>query len=83
LLLDRSSSMDDSFAGRPPDGDEDTKSATARRLLVQLLARRPHDRVGIVAFSTAPMPVLPITDQRAAVLAAINAIDRPGLAYTD
>lgn len=83
LLLDRSSSMDDSFAGRPPDGDEETKSATARRLLVQLLARRPHDRVGIVAFSTAPMPVLPITDQRAAVLAAINAIDRPGLAYTD
>ncbi|WP_372394064.1 vWA domain-containing protein [Azospirillum sp. HJ39] len=83
LLLDRSSSMDDGFAGRPPDGDEETKSATARRLLIQLLARRPHDRVGIVAFSTAPMPVLPVTDQRAAVLAAIGAIDRPGLAYTD
>ncbi|MGQ9369563.1 vWA domain-containing protein [Azospirillum sp. ST 5-10] len=83
LLLDRSSSMDNSFAGRLPNGDEEAKSTTARRLLTQFLARRPHDSIGIAAFSTAPMPVLPITDHRAAVQAAVRAIDRPGLAHTD
>lgn len=83
LLLDRSSSMDNSFAGRRPSGDEESKSAAARRLLTGFVARRPHDRVGVAAFSTAPMLVLPITDHRGAVQAAVAAIDRPGLAHTD
>lgn len=83
LLLDRSSSMDNSFAGRRPTGDEESKSSAARRLLTDFIGRRPHDRVGIAAFSTSPMLVLPITDHRAAVQAAVAAIDRPGLAHTD
>jgi len=83
LLIDRSSSMDNSFADRAPTGDEESKSAAAKRLLKQFVVRRPNDRVGIAAFSTAPMFVVPLTDRHAAVAAAVDPIDRPGLAYTD
>ncbi len=83
LLLDRSSSMDNSFAGRAPTGDQESKSAAAKRLLAEFVARRPHDRIAVAAFSTSPMPVLPLTDHHEAVDAAIDAIDRPGLAFTD
>ncbi|MFA6140169.1 MAG: vWA domain-containing protein [Hyphomicrobium sp.] len=83
LLLDRSSSMDDTFAGRPPGDGEASKSAAARRLLREFIARRPHDRFGVAAFSTMPMHVLPITSHKDAVLGAVDAITRPGLAYTN
>jgi mxaC protein len=83
LLLDRSSSMDDTFAGGRPGVGEDSKSAAARRLLRDFIARRPHDRFGVAAFSTMPMHVLPITSHKDAVLGAIDAMTRPGLAYTN
>ncbi|QFR33760.1 vWA domain-containing protein [Ancylobacter sp. TS-1] len=83
LLLDRSSSMDNSFADRAPTGDQESKSAAARRLLAEFVGRRPHDRMAVAAFSTSPMPVLPLTDHHEVVEAAIDAIDRPGLAFTD
>lgn len=83
LLIDRSSSMDNSFADRAPTGEEESKSAAARRLLKDFVARRPDDRIGVAAFSTAPMLVVPLTDRHDAVAAAIDPIDRPGLAYTD
>ena len=83
LLLDRSSSMDNSFADRAPTGDQESKSAAAKRLLAEFVARRPHDRIAVAAFSTSPMPVLPLTDHHEVVDAAIDAIDRPGLAFTD
>ncbi|MCS0504730.1 vWA domain-containing protein [Ancylobacter mangrovi] len=83
LLLDRSSSMDNNFAGRAPSGDQESKSAAAKRLLTAFVQRRPLDRIGVAAFSTSPMSVLPLTDHHAAVEGAIAAIDRPGLAFTD
>ncbi len=83
LLLDRSSSMDDTFAGARPGANEDSKSAAARRLLHDFIVRRPHDRFGVAAFSTMPMHVLPITSHKDAVLGAIDAMVRPGLAYTN
>lgn len=83
LLLDRSSSMDNSFADRAPTGNQESKSAAAKRLLAEFVARRPHDRIAVAAFSTSPMPVLPLTDHHEVVQAAIDAIDRPGLAFTD
>jgi mxaC protein len=83
LLLDRSSSMDNNFADRLPGKTEESKSAAAKRLLTEFVAHRPHDRIAVAAFSTSPMLVLPITDHRQAVQAAIAAIDRPGLAFTD
>jgi mxaC protein len=83
LLIDRSSSMDNTFAGRAPEGGEESKSAAARRLLKKFFVHREHDLVGVAAFSTSPMPVLPMTEHKDAVLAAIDAMDRPGLAFTN
>ncbi len=82
LLLDRSRSMDDSFAGRAPGGGEEAKSAAAVRLLGQFIDSRPHDRIGVAAFSTGPLFVLPLTDNREAVAAAVRAAGLPGLAQT-
>lgn len=83
LLIDRSRSMDDTFAGKPPGEGEASKSAAARHLLREFVVKRPHDRFGVAAFSTMPMHVLPLTDHKDAVLAAVDAITRPGLAYTN
>lgn len=83
LLIDRSSSMDNNFAGRPPEGGEESKSAAARRLLRDFVLERDHDLIGVAAFSTSPMHVLPMTDHKEAILAAIDAINRPGLAFTN
>ena len=83
LLFDRSASMNDTFAGRPPTGEEESKSAAARRFLKSFVANREHDRFGVAAFSTAPMFVLPLSDHKDATLAAIDAIELPGLALTD
>jgi mxaC protein len=83
LLIDRSSSMDNTFAGRAPEGGEESKSAAARRILKDFVREREHDLVGVAAFSTSPMHVLPMTDHKEAVLAAVDAMDRPGLAFTN
>jgi mxaC protein len=83
LLFDRSASMNDTFAGRPPTGEEESKSAAAQRFLKAFVANREHDRFGVAAFSTAPMFVLPLSDHKDATLAAIDAIELPGLALTD
>ncbi|QRZ16120.1 VWA domain-containing protein (plasmid) [Paracoccus methylovorus] len=83
LLIDRSSSMDDTFAGRSPQGDNESKASAARRILLDFIARRPDDRIGIAAFSTAPMLVLPMTESRTAIAAAVAAMAEPGLSQTD
>lgn len=83
LLIDRSSSMDNNFAGRAPEGGEESKSAAARRLIKSFIGARDHDLVGVAAFSTSPMHILPLTDHKEAVLAAVDAMDRPGLAFTN
>ncbi|QSA97377.1 vWA domain-containing protein [Methylococcus sp. EFPC2] len=82
LLLDRSNSMDHSFAGRAPSGGEESKSQAARRLLGGFVNARRHDRYGVVSFSTAPLFVQPLTDNREATLAAVDALATPALAYT-
>lgn len=83
LLFDRSASMNDTFAGRPATGGEESKSAAARRFLNEFVASREHDRFGVTAFSTAPMFVLPLSDHKHATAAAIDAIELQGLALTD
>lgn len=83
LLIDRSSSMDNTFAGRPPSGKELSKSAAARSFLKPFIEARAHDLFGIAAFSTSPIHVLPLTEHKDAILAAVDAMDRPGLAFTN
>jgi mxaC protein len=83
LLIDRSSSMDNTFAGKQPSGEEESKAAAARRILAAFVEERANDEIGIVVFSTSPILALPLTLQREAIEAAIAAIGRPGLAYTN
>ncbi|TNC14031.1 VWA domain-containing protein [Methylobacterium terricola] len=83
LLVDRSGSMNETFAGRQPSGAEESKAAASRRILDGFVGRRAHDLVAVSAFSTSPMAVLPMTDRHDAVRAAIRAIDRPGLEATN
>ncbi|MBM3561713.1 MAG: VWA domain-containing protein [Alphaproteobacteria bacterium] len=83
MLIDRSGSMNETFAGRTPFGGEESKAAAAKRILKRFVEARGHDLVGVAAFSTAPMLVTPISDHIEATKAAIDAIDRPGLDYTN
>ncbi len=89
LLLDRSRSMDQPFGGQPFKnpliaGDAEAKGAVARRLLSQFVANRRNDKYGMLAFSTEPIQVLPLTDKTDIILAAINAGNiGHGLSETD
>lgn len=83
LLLDRSNSMDNTFAGKAPDSAEASKAAAARRLLTEFVAERPHDMIGIAEYSTSPLFVLPLTENKQAIQAAIDATAAPALAYTN
>jgi mxaC protein len=89
LLLDRSRSMDQPFAGQPfrnPLITEDTeaKGTVARRLLSEFVADRRNDKYGMLVFSTEPIQVIPLTDKTDIIRAAIDAgnIGR-GLSETD
>ena len=83
FLIDRSGSMNETFAGRTPAGGEESKASAAKRILQGFVDGKRHDFVGVAAFSTAPMLVMPLTDHRPAIKAAIDAVDRPGLDYTN
>ncbi|WP_330085037.1 vWA domain-containing protein [Methylocystis iwaonis] len=83
MLIDRSGSMNETFAGRNPSGDEESKAAAAKRILKGFVERRRRDLVGVAAFSTSPMLVTPLSDHPDATKAAIDAMDRPGLDYTN
>jgi mxaC protein len=82
LLLDRSSSMDNSFAGRAPNGSEESKSAAARRLLTDFVKQRQTDLIGVAEYSTSPLFVMPLTENKKAVQAAIAATATPALRFT-
>ncbi len=83
MLLDRSSSMDNSFAGKAPSGSEQSKAEAARRLLTEFVDHREHDLIGIAEYSTSPLFVIPLTENRQAIHAAIAATATPALAYTN
>lgn len=91
VLLDRSLSMDEplgsareaqfySFAQTAPQA----KQSVARRFLSQFVARRGNDLLGLIIFSTFPIPVLPFTARQPLIQAAIHAgATYHGLADTD
>jgi mxaC protein len=82
LLLDRSSSMDNSFAGRAPNGIEESKATAARRLLTDFVNQRQNDLIGVAEYSTSPLFVMPLTENKIAVQAAIAATETPALGFT-
>lgn len=78
LLLDRSRSMDDPFAVKTQAasvsvGGDNSKRNVARDYLTEFVKNRPDDRFGFVFFSTKAINLLPLTYDKEAVLATINA----------
>ena len=74
LVLDRSASMDDPFSGGDSDKKAgETKSAAASRLIVDFFNSRTNDMVGVITFSNSSMFVLPLTQNKEAIKAAVNA----------
>jgi len=84
LVLDRSASMDDPFAGGVAAGAVgETKSAAASRLMTEFVNARENDMIGITTFSNSAMYVLPLTESREAIEAAIKATSGNALFQTN
>ncbi len=75
LVLDRSASMDDPFSGGASGNGKigETKSAAASRIISDFIQSCQNDMFGVVTFSNSAMYVLPLTENREAVLAAVRA----------
>ena len=73
MVIDRSASMDDPFAGTADGRVGETKSVAASRLMTEFVNARKNDMIGIITFSNSAMYVLPLTESREAVLSAIKA----------
>jgi mxaC protein len=74
MVIDRSASMDDPFS----DGDSEgrvgeSKSVAAARLMSAFVKSRQNDMIGVITFSNSAMYVLPLTESREAIQAAIKA----------
>jgi mxaC protein len=83
IMFDRSNSMDNTFAGKTPSGEEESKTAAARRLLSGFVEQRKQEHIGFAGYSTSPLFIMPLTANKAAVKAAIGATSTPALAYTN
>jgi len=84
LTIDRSSSMNENFSGRYMGGlAKESKSAAARKLLLDFVSRRQQDLFALVSFSTAPIHVLSLTQDHPAIQAAIRAIGLRGRGVTN
>lgn len=74
MVIDRSASMDDPFSGGTADGRVgETKSVASARLMTDFVNARKNDMIGVITFSNSAMYVLPLTESREAILAAIKA----------
>lgn len=73
LVLDRSASMDDPFIGSNDGRVGETKSVAASRLLTDFVKSRKNDMFGMITFSNSAMYVLPLTENREAIIAAVQA----------
>ena len=74
LVLDRSASMDDPFSGGGADGTVgETKSYAASRLITDFVKSRKNDMLGMISFSNSAMYVLPLSENREAIIAAVQA----------
>jgi mxaC protein len=72
LVLDRSASMDDPFSGMAGVVGEN-KSAAAARLITKFVQSRQNDLIGMISFSNSAMHVLPLTENKQAIVAAVQA----------
>lgn len=73
LVLDRSASMDEAFSGSTTGKVGESKSAAASRLITEFVQSRQNDLIGIITFSNSAMYVLPLSENKEAVVAAVRA----------
>ena len=73
LVLDRSASMDDAFVGDKDGHIGETKSVAAARIITNFIKGRRNDMMGVITFSNSAMYVLPLTENKDAVLSAVQA----------
>ncbi|AKR43135.1 VWA domain-containing protein [Methylophilus sp. TWE2] len=73
LVLDRSASMDDQFVGDKDGHIGETKSVAAARIITNFIQTRKNDMMGVITFSNSAMYVLPLTENKEAVLSAVQA----------
>ncbi|HWU34548.1 MAG TPA: vWA domain-containing protein [Methylovorus sp.] len=84
LIIDRSASMDDPFSGAIASGRAgESKAAAAERLITRFVNERKNDMFGMVTFSNSAMHVLPLTESKEAILAAIRAAGGSALFQTN
>ena len=87
LVLDRSASMDDPFSGtaNATGGTTvgETKSIAAARLITDFVKSRQQDMFGMITFSNSAMYVLPLSENKKAVIAAVQATGGNALFQTN
>jgi mxaC protein len=83
LVLDRSASMDDPFSGSTDGRVGETKSVAASRLITDFVKSRQNDMFGMITFSNSAMYVLPLSENREAILAAVRATGGNSLFQTN
>lgn len=87
LVLDRSASMDDPFSGTASGTGNttvgETKSVAAARLITDFVKSRQQDMFGMITFSNSAMYVLPLSENKKAVIAAVQATGGNALFQTN
>ncbi len=87
LVLDRSASMDDPFSGTTNAAGNttvgETKSVAAARLITDFVKSRQQDMFGMITFSNSAMYVLPLSENKKAVIAAVQATGGNALFQTN
>jgi len=80
MLVDRSRSMDDPFSSRDKAvaasrsvAKENSKRRIANQYLLEFVNKRPDDRFGFILFSNKALDLLPLTNNKEVIRAAINA----------
>lgn len=87
LVLDRSASMDDPFSGTTDNKGNtivgETKSVAAARLITDFVKSRKEDMFGMITFSNSAMYVLPLSENKKAIIAAVQATGGNALFQTN
>lgn len=84
MVIDRSVSMNQPFAGDVTSGHvAEIKSKAARRLITQFIDSRPDDMMGVVGFTNSALYGVKITTNRTAIHSAINAATTASINQTN
>ncbi|HEY1609253.1 MAG TPA: vWA domain-containing protein, partial [Paraburkholderia sp.] len=74
VLIDRSASMDEPINRVSVDyARTEAKNTVARRAITRFVEERPNDRFSVMLFGIAPILTMPLTDDHAAIIEALDA----------